>query len=369
MRYKLKIPKTHRVLHLFSFGIILFLGACNSEVSNKLEPKGTALGRMNEIVVVSDADLWEGAVGDTFRYYFESAYPILPQPEPLFDLRHFTIEELGEQPLRKELRTYVVLSNLSDESSSTSAMVKKDLGEEKVKYGKENGAKFSSVGRDKWARGQLLVYLYANEDEGLMDAITKSFPAIAKRVRQHDEKQLRSSVYVDKVNLGLSEKVRQNYGIDFQIPGDYVKVPHGLDEQVLWLRKDTDKAIQNIVLQKVPYDNASQLSKAGIVNLRNEFGKRYISPEDEEDVMVIDSVNLPVYEYAFNLDNSYGKELRGIWEMTNSFSAGPFTTYVILNKEKNELLYIDIFILAPGSSKRDMMMQMDHIIRTAKLVS
>lgn len=365
----MKQPKIHIVFYLLGVSLFFCLGACNSEVSNKLEPKGTALGRMNEIVVVSDADLWEGAVGDTFRYFFESAYPILPQPEPLFDIRHFTLEELSEQPLRKELRTYVVLANLSDESSTTTAMVRKDLGEEKVKYGKEDASKFSSVGRDKWARGQLLVYLYAGEDEGIMDAISKSFPAIAKRVRQHDEKQLRSSVYVDRVNLGLSEKVRQSYGIDFQIPGDFVKVPHGLDDEVMWLRKDTDKAIQNIVLQKLPYDSAAQLSKKGIVDLRNAFGQRFISPEDEEDVMVVDSVNLPVYEYAFNLGNSYGKELRGIWEMTNSFSAGPFTTYVILDEKKSELLYIDVFILAPGSTKRDMMMQMDHIIRTAKLVS
>lgn len=369
MRYKLRRPNTHNVFHILALGLVLALSACNNEVSSKLEPKGTALGRMNEIVVVSDAALWEGAVGDTFRYYFESAYPILPQPEPLFDLRHFTLEELAEQPLRKELRTYVVLANLSDESSSTTAMVKKDLGEEKVKYSKENAEKFSSVGRDKWARGQLLVYLYAKEDEALMDAVTRSFPAITKRVRQHDEKQLSSSVYVDKVNLGISEQVRNNYGIDFQIPGDYVKVPHGFSEEVLWLRKDTDKAIQNIVLQKVPYENAAQLSKKGIVDLRNEFGKRFIKTEDEEDIMVVDSVNLPVYEYTFNLDNNYGKELRGIWEMTNSFSAGPFTTYVILNEKKSELLYIDVFILAPGSSKRNMMMQMDHIIRTAKLVS
>jgi len=342
--------------------------ACNTEVSNQLEPKGTALGKMNEIVVIADKDLWEGAIGDTFRYYFESAYPIMPQPEPLFDLRHFTPEELAEQPLRKELRTYSILADLSNPESSTTKMVKRDIGLEKVENTLQTKKNLSSVGKDKWARGQLLIYLYGADRASLNEAITQSFSAMTRRIHKHDEKQLRSSIYVDKINQGLSKKITERYSLDFTVPGDFVEVPHNIDQQVLWLRKDTDKAILNIVFQRVPYKDQKQLSKEGIITLRNSFGKTYVSPEDPNNVMIVDDGNLPVYEYTFDLQDHYGKELRGIWEMTNTFSGGPFNTYLILDEARKDLIYIDVFVLAPGTTKRNLMMQLDYLVKNAKLI-
>ncbi len=357
------------IAHSIFFGCILFVFfGCSSEVNKQLEPKGSALGKMNEIIVIADKALWESAVGDTFQYYFESAYPILPQPEPIFDLRHFTMEELNGQPLRKELRTYVILSDLSDAESPTTRMVKRDLGSEKYSAAMQGGDKFSSVGRDKWARGQLLVYLYAPNRAKLEEAITSSFSAIASRVHRHDEKQLRSSVYVDRVNSGLTDKVRDDFGIAFDVPGDFHVAIENKDNKVLWLRKIGDKADQNIVLQKIKYNNQSQLSKEGIIDIRNKFGSIYVTSDEEDDVMVVDEDNLPVYEYNLNMDGHYGKELRGIWEMTNTFSGGPFTTYVILKEATNEILYVDVFVLAPGTTKRDLMMQLDHIIKSSNII-
>jgi len=363
----LKITKTYITIAL-GLLTLWFLSSCNNEVTSKLEAKGTALGKMNEIVVIADDALWESAIGDTFRYYFESAYPILPQPEPLFDLRHFTPKDLLGQPLRKELRTYAILADLSDSESATTKMVKKDLGSEKFDYAIKPGAKTSSVGKDKWARGQLLVYLYAPNKEQLSAAIKSSFPAITNRVHLHDKKQLRSSIYVDRTNKGLSEKVRERFHLDFEVPGNFVVATDDTLNNVLWLRKVGKKADQNIVFQRVSYIDESQLSKEGIIAMRDKFGRTYVTSDEENDFMVVDEDVLPVYEYSFTLDDRYGKELRGIWEMTNDFSGGPFNTYVILNEANKELIYVDVFVLAPGTTKRNHMMQLDHIIKTAKVL-
>lgn len=355
-------------LFYFWIAAALTICSCSSEVNRQLEPKGSALGKMNEIVVIADKEIREGAVGDTFRYYFESAYPIMPQPEPMFDLRHFTVEELSGQPLRKELRSYTILADLSDADSPTTRMVKRDLGQEKYDAAMKGGSKFSSVGRDKWARGQLLVYLYAPDRTGLEKAIVSSFPAVAKRVHKHDEKQLRSSVYVDRVNLGITDKIKNNFGIEFDVPGDFIVAIENPEDNMLWLRKSGIKIDQNIVLKKVPYTDEAQLSKQGIIDIRNEFGSTYVTSDQENDVMVVDEDNLPVYEYSFELNDHYGKELRGIWEMTNTFSGGPFNSYAILNEKKQEILFIDVFVLAPGTTKRNAMMQLDHIVKTATLI-
>lgn len=355
-----------RLLSFLIISSLLGLSSCGNEVTQKMETKGTALGKMNEIVVIADEDIWEGAVGDTFRFYFESAFPILPQPEPMFDLRHFTPGDLRAQPLRRELRTYAILADLSDLESPTTQMVRKDVGAEKLDYGADD--KFSSVGKDKWARGQLLIYLYGKDSKKLENAIKSSFSAAAKRINQHDQKQLKAQLYVDRVNKGITAKVGERFGLDLQIPGDFVTATSDVENNVLWVRKETKKALLNMVFQTVPYTNEKQLSKQGIIDMRNKFGSTYVTADKEDDVMVVHTKRLPVYEYSFNLDNKYGKELRGIWEMTESFAGGPFNTYVILDEAKNRIIYIDAFILGPGSKKRNLMMQLDHMVKTAKII-
>ena len=362
-----KVLYMNRLSIKYIFFILVFATACNNEVTNQLEPKNAALGKMNEIVVIADQDLWESSVGDTFRYYFESAYPILPAPEPLFDVRHFTTIELETEPLRKELRTYVILADLKDEDSPTSRMVKKDIGSERYRSALESNELTSSVGKDKWARGQILFYLFGSNYDNIHDAIKKHFPAIARRVNEHDEKQLKSSIYVDRINMGLTERLKSDFGLELEVPGEYQIVTNDEEADLLWLRKDTPEAILNIVVQSIPYNNQDQLNKENIIALRNDFGQNYITSDEEGDVMIVNDRDLPVYEYTFELDGKYTKELRGVWEMTKAFAGGPFITYVVVDEKSKRLIYIDTFILAPGSEKRDMMMQLDYIVKSGKL--
>ena len=340
--------------------------ACNSEMTNQLEPKGSALGKMNEIVVIADEDMWEGAIGDTFRYYFQSAYPILPNPEPVFDLRHFTVSELNTQPLRKELRTYAILADMSDEDSPTTKMVSKDMGSEKARSAKLGEGPNSSVGKNKWARGQILFYLFGANKENLSSSIKKHFSAVARRVNQHDEKQLESSIYVDRSNQGLTQKLKEQYGLDMEVPGEYKLVVESETSNTIWLRNDSKEAIQNIVVKTIPYTNQEQLSKANIINIRNDFGSKYITSDEEDDVMVVNEKDLPVYEYTFELDGKYTKEIRGVWEMSKAFAGGPFTTYMIVDEANKRLIYIDTFVLAPGTEKRNLMMQLDYIVKSGR---
>ncbi|MEM9884792.1 MAG: DUF4837 family protein, partial [Bacteroidota bacterium] len=73
------------------FLLFLILAAsCTQETRESLTPTPNAYGPRNQLVVVMDDDLWQSDVGDTVRFYYGSAYPVLPQPEPIFDLTHFT---------------------------------------------------------------------------------------------------------------------------------------------------------------------------------------------------------------------------------------------------------------------------------------
>lgn len=365
-----KYIKTINLKYIGSFCCLIVLTtimtSCNDEVAKNLQAKPTALGKMNEIVVITDDDTWTGAIGDTIEYYFESAYPILPTPEPFFDLRHFTPLDLQNEKLRRELRVYLVVADLTDTESPTTQMVRNDLGETKYLEALENPKENNSVGVNKWANNQLIVYLYAKGEEALADAIKRSFSAIAKRVNQQDKEQLRQKVYARPKNLGLTAKIKEDYGIELQVPGEYVVALEKPDENLLWLRKDDSETTLNIVIKKMDYTDKNQISKAEIKRLRDEFGKEYVSTDVLGSYMITNDRDLPMYEYTIDINGMYALEARGIWEINNDFLGGSFASYLILSKDQKTLYYIDTFIYAPGKNKRDLSQELELMVKSIK---
>ena len=355
--------------HTFSNTIILALlilltSACNNSDNSSFIAKPTALGKRNKITVIADNTVWEGSIRDSFETYFGASYPIMPQPEPIFDIRHFTIDDLSAEPLRKNLRIYVVLSNLQDKDSKTTKMLIKDLGEEKYNEALKANVKMVSAGVDKWAHKQLIVYLYGNGEEDLAKTIRENFPRVAKRINQHDQIQLASNTYAMKIHHRFTDLVLERYGFNMNIPGDYKEAKYDSLSNVTWFRKDSKTAILNLSIQSEKYTNKNQFSKEYVIAKRDSFGKKYVSTNQEGSYMVTNIKDLPIYEYDRNYGKMQTKEIRGIWEIHNDFVGGPYISYALYNKSKGEIIYIDCFILNKGKSKRDHMQEMEYIVKS-----
>lgn len=349
---------------LISLVLGLFFISCNNESGNSnYTAKPTALGVMNEILIVSDDDLWEGMVGDSLRHYFESAYPILPSPEPFFDLRHFSAVDLANEPIRKQLRTYLIVADLQDADSPTTIMVKKDLGEEKFRSLIEEGKVTAPVGRDKWANGQLVAYLLAPGEDKLARGVQHAFTRLAQKINDHDRKQLDASIYAARSkNIGLSQTVEDRFNLKVDIPSDFVLVKDNPGQNSLWLRKDTEESTVSLVFQRFPYTDADDLTVANIKDKINAFGKAHIESTSEDSYLTVNDVDLPVLDYTYERKGRYIVELRGIWEMTADFYGGPFISFAILDPSQETYTVATGIVLAPGEDKREMIMQLDHIL-------
>lgn len=343
---------------------VLLLFGCSEDVKRGLQPVPTAFGKINAIDVIADKEIWEGPVGDTLRFYYSSAYLILPQPEPVFDLRHFTPEVLEGDPILRELRSYLVIANLSDRGSPTTRMVLRDIGEEKARRAKEDPSYNSTVGRDKWARGQLLVYQFGYSEDALIDNLKNNFPAISKKFQEADEKKIEATVYQDGESPTLKKEVQEKMNAEMKVPNDYVLAMSNGD--IIWMRKETQELSSNLILSRVDYTDQSQLSKEGIKAIRDQIGKKYISSTLPDTYMKINDVDLPMFTFVKTVHNNYALEARGIWEIVNDFMGGAFISYLIYNPDKKELLFVDGFIHAPGKDKRDYMEYLEHIISTVK---
>lgn len=349
--------------------ILLFLVCasfyhCQSVDTNAIKTKPKALGKMGEIVIVTDNSIWDGIVGDSLDYYLAGPFPITPRPEPLFDLRHYTPEKISYEPLMRELRTYLVVANLSDENSAGTKMLKKDLGEARFQKAKTDPSFNSSVGKNKWATGQIIMYIFGNSHEEICQSLRDNFNSITHRVHDHDEEQLHQFTFARGENLGLADTIKQRFGIEMKVPFGYQIAAN--NDTILWLRNNVqDAAVLSLVMQKMPYKDKKQLTQKTFVDLRDFYGKAFVESETVGSYMQTNGTDMPILEYDIEIGGMYAKEYRGIWEMTKDFKGGPFTGYLILN-ESSEVVFIDGWVYAPSEEKRKYVRQLEHIVKASK---
>ena len=97
--------------------IVILLSACSGEQLSEYTPKPSAFASVNQLMVIVEKNAWNGAVGENFVYHFGSAYPILPQPEPIFDITQATGKEFFG--VKKQLRNILILGNVSDDNPTS----------------------------------------------------------------------------------------------------------------------------------------------------------------------------------------------------------------------------------------------------------
>lgn len=354
--------------YITGFLLVIVIGSVFTSCSNDVvltpsKPKPKALGKMNTIVVLTDQQMWDSAIGDSIRYYYAGEFPVTPRPEPLFDLRYFSTEKILYEEALRELRMYLVIVNLSDPESATTKMLRKDLGDEKFRKAQIDPSYTTSVGKNKWATNQLIIYVFGNTHEEIFQELRQNFGAIATRVKAHDAEQLASLTYAKGDNLGLSKLLKEKYGYTFRIPADFQVAVDEPENNYFDIRKEFDGNTMAITFSKFSYTNTDQLGKAYMKKIMNEQGRLREYSYEANSFMVLNDVDLPILEYAFQKEGSYGKEFRGIWELENDFIGGPYINYMILNESKSEIILVNTWVKAPGKKKRNFLQQLELIVK------
>lgn len=360
------------------------LSSCTSDSMATLAPLPLSVGQPNEIRIVCDQDDWDGPLGDSIRYTFQPPFLILPNPEPMFELKHFTAEEVINNELRRNLRTYVLIADLSDTESGTTRLMQQDLNGEKLRRAQEDPNYNTMIGKDKWAKGQMLVYLFGTDKDALYKNMREKFPTIARRINDFDQNLIQKSAYVYGESNLLQSKVKELIGIDMHIPSDYELALEKSEPSVLikntqitedavpgvdfiWMKRQSDKDLSNIVVYSIPYTSKDQFKKQNLIDLINKVGKKYISSTIQDSYLVINDVDLPVFTTDLKINGRYAVEARGVWEMENDFMGGPFISYLIHNEKEGKLVLLNGFVYAPSEPKRDYMQEIAIILKNTEI--
>lgn len=355
----------HRLFY-YLLPALLCLGlfsSCSEDQRKGFTVKPSAIGQAGSILIVAENGVWEGAPGEAFKDIYDLPYPVLPQPEPLYDLKQVSSENI--KSLHREWRNIIYLGLLGDGSKTTEEILKL-LGTEGARKAKEDPGFNSILLEDLWADGQQLFFIFGNSKEELIKAIQGRKNSIMTKLQESDDNQLSANNFQGGKNKKLETFLSENMGISMNIPSRYEKAIYDSLNQTVWIRKETGTTSNNLLIRVLNYKDKDQITDENLINLRDTLGKYYITSASEEAYMMTDKVHLPVQFSKQQVNGKYTLVAKGLWKMHNDFMGGPFVSYLVVLPDKGKAVMVDGFVHAPEKPKRPLIRQVELVMQSIK---
>lgn len=323
------MKKAHFLLPL----LFLLFASCNKESKTHL---AEASGKLNNISVIIDDQLWNGEVGDSIRNKFASPIIGLPQEEPLFTLNQYPV---------KLLEGYM--------TNSRNIIVVK----------KEPESRFEII-RNEYAQSQNVAHISGNTAAEILNVLEKNAPEIIRMM--HDTEIAETQKKIDTALLD-DKKITRKFNISLNVPSSYKYVMQ--KEKFLWLKKEIISGNTSILIYSVPVKCLQKNANAidNIIKMRDSIGNLYIHGTAPESRMITEEAYAP-YLSLTKIDGRKTYETKGTWELKNDFMAGPFINYAVMDKKNKRILVLEGFCYAPSKEKRDLMHELEAIIKSVKIL-
>jgi hypothetical protein len=319
----------NKTLFLFLFVTVLFSCKKKTDTLNQYNASD-----INTISVIIDDQLWNSEVGDSIRNKFASPVLGLPQEEPLFTLKQF--------PLK-------LFEGFSTGSRNMIIVKKSDKNLFEIRV-------------NEFAETQNSIHISGKSTYEILFLLEKHTLEIIKRMR---ETEIKANQVIISDTLQNIEKIQKKFNIDISIPVEYDYVRRRRD--FIWLKKEITSGNNSILIYQIPYNSIrDRFAVSDIVKVRDSIGKLYIHAKSNNARMMTEEAYFPYFsKIRWNEYDVY--ETKGTWEINSDYMSGPFINYAIKDKANNRILVLEGFCYAPSKEKRDLMFELESIIKTVKI--
>ena len=295
-----------------------------------------ANGKINNIAIIVDDALWNGEVGDSVRNKFAAPVLGLPQEEPLFNINQYPIK---------------LMEGFMTDSRNVIVIKKGDVDEYNVK-------------KDEYASPQNVFHITGKSVNSILSLIEKTVPQIIKTIHQNE---IEESQRLARKSLLKQDYFEKKFKISLQVPSSYELMVQ--DANFVWLKKEIISGNTSILIYQVPLSviNNQNSIVANIITMRDSIGNLYIHGKEPNTDMITEEAYAP-YFFVVNLDGKLTYETKGTWELRDDFMSGPFINYAIIDKDNDRVLVLEGFSYSPSKEKRDLMLELEAIIRSVAVI-
>ena len=322
-------------VHFFLLLTTIFFLSCKNKRDTSTDK---TTGEINTISVLIDDQLWKGEIGDSVRNKFASSVIGLPQEEPQFTINQYPI---------KFLEGFVV-------NSRNSIVIKK-----------EAVSRFE-IKKNEFASPQNVFYISGRNTIEIIDTIEKHTPEIIRIMRQTE---ITENQRINDTALLKTERIKKKFKIALNIPKGYNSVL--TRKKFIWFKKEITGGSTSILLYQIPINTIENHPNSSVINniikMRDSIGSLYIHGTERHSKMITEQAYSP-YFFNTKLDGRITYETKGTWEMKNDFMSGPFINYCIIDYKNRRILVLEGFCYAPSKKKRDLMFELESIIKSVKFI-
>lgn len=309
----------------------LFFFSCSKKNENPARPSS---GKINSISVVIDDNLWYGVIGDSIRNKFARPVDGLPKEEPLFDINQYPTH-LMEGFMTKS-RTIIVIKKADKNSFE--------------------------IKKDQYATPQNVFHISGKSVLAIREILEKHSPQILQIISEGEiteHQRLLSDSILDP------KKIQKQFQILLKVPNSYSYVVNG--DNFIWLKKEFISGSNSLLISQLPLSaiKANSNVSSRILKLQDSIGALYVKGTKSTSTMYIDQ-SYPIYFSKTKLDGKLAYETKGTWRLKDSFMFGPFVNYMILDPDKNRILFLEGFSYSPSRDKRDFIHELESVIRGVK---
>lgn len=304
--------------------------------TEKVEDKPESVCKINSLTIAINDQLWSGEVGDSLRKKFAAPVDGLPQEEPLFTIQQFPVK----------------LFDAHKDSNTNLILIKK---EEKSSY---------RLVHNKYMNPQNLVVISGKSISEIVNFIEQNGDSLIDIFRETEIKRNQALI---RKQLFSDEKIRKKFKVSLDVPETFQYVME--KPNFIWMKKEILSGNTSILIYKVPFKTLLKDDNIvnNIISMRDIVGSRYIKGKNKNTSMITEESYAPYFDITV-VDKKRAYETKGTWELKGDYMSGSFINYAILNREKKEFLIIEGFCYAPSTSKRDLMMELEAIIKSVQFL-
>lgn len=323
--------------HFFLFLLIAggFI-SCNetNDAGNRDKYLPSSSGTHAELLIVTQDTFWQSYVGEMLLATFAREQYGLPQPEGVFSVNR--IKPAAFTSIFKRAKSIVLV----EKGDSTAIRIQKNV----------------------WAKPQLVATLIAPTHKALYALIKKHEADLVEVFHTADisivKNRLKGTAYTTLPpalsEMGIKEMTFSS-GFEQTLDKTEIKI----------FRQSTKKTQQFMVFSKRPIPE-DLLPGQDILPARDSIGKQYFEGTSEGSYFGTEMM-IPPQQQNTEIDGQFAIETRGLWKTFGDFMGGPFLSYTIYNDAKDEILCVEGFIYGPDAKKRNIIMEMEAMMRSIVL--
>jgi len=344
--------------------IALFLGialtSCDPESMSSNSAKPKARGIIGEIFMVIDSVKWAGPVGDELRKIYQSDLPGMIRSESKFSLKRIDPSEMNRM---LKTSTNIIYVTTFDDKRSSSQIINSQFSKESKEKALNDPRIFSLRMEDEFAIGQEVLYLFGNNEQELISNLQKNGDRLQNLFEVRERKRL-EKILLSRKNSEANSLSKNNLGIEINVPASYQIAK--AEKNFLWVRQITptgNRADISLFFHVEDYVSEEQTFPENILKLRDSVARQHIfgDPEIPESYVITEKQIIPAFRNMVINDN-FTTEIRASWRTNNLSMGGSYLGYLMIDKEKGKLYYIEGFVYYPNEVHRDALREIETIL-------